>query len=343
MGDIRVGVLGYGYWGSKHVRVLDGIPDVDVVVIESHLGRLAAASRAFPNATCIADMDRAFEQVDAVIIATAASSHAALAQRCITAGLHVLVEKPLTTDVADAQGLIDLAAEHDRVLMAGHTFEYNPAVHKLKELVQSGELGEVCYIDTARLNLGLYQSDINVMWDLAPHDISIVNYLLDSTPTHVSAWAQRHAKYPVEDVAHIQLEYPAYDTMAYVHVSWLDPRKVRRVTVVGSDKMAVYNDVDQNEPIRIYDTGLDETQSLDPSWPVSYRVGDISSPRVSGPEPLLAEDQHFIDCIRRGISPVSDGPSGLAVVATISAADESVANHGARTPVKMPNFIGSAA
>lgn len=343
MSDITVGVLGYGYWGSKHVRVLNAVPDVEVVVIENHIGRLAAAGEAFPNVMCIGDLERALGVVDAVVIATSASTHAALARRCIAEGVHVLVEKPFTTDLSEARNLIDLAAERGVVLMAGHTFEYNPAVHMMKGLVQSGELGDVCYIDTARLNLGLYQPDVNVMWDLAPHDISIINYLLDSTPTHVSAWARGHARYPVEDVAHIQLEYPDFDTTAHVHVSWLDPRKVRRVTVVGSEKMAVYNDVDQNEPIRIYDTGIDESQSLDPSWSVSYRVGDIRSPRVTGPEPLLAEDEHFLDCIRRGVAPVSGGSSGLAVVAAIEAADRSVLNCGERVPVESSAVVGSAA
>lgn len=343
MGVITVGVLGYGYWGSKHVRVLNSIPDVDVVVIENHLDRLAAAGEAFPGATLIADLDRALGEVDAVVIATPATTHAPLAKRCLSAGVHVLVEKPLTTNPEIARALIELAADRELVLMVGHTFEYNPAVHKMKELVQSGELGEVRYIDTARLNLGLYQSDVNVMWDLAPHDISIVNFLLESQPTHVTAWAQGHAQFPVEDVAHIQLEYPEYDTTAYVHVSWLDPRKVRRVTVVGSDKMAVYNDVDPNEPIRVYDTGIDESQSVDPSWPISYRVGDISSPRVAGPEPLLTEDEHFIECILEGSTPLSGGRSGLAVVSAIAAAEESAANSGARIRIATPAAVSTAA
>jgi predicted dehydrogenase len=317
------------------------MPDVELFIVESNIERLAAASQAFPRATCLMDLDRALPCVDAVVIATAASTHAELARRCLAAGLHVLVEKPFTTDPMEARELISMAAERGLVVMAGHTFEYNPAVHKMKELVQSGELGEVRYIDTARLNLGLYQSDVNVIWDLAPHDISIVNYLLESTPTHVSAWAEGCARYPVEDVAHLQLEYANAETKAYVHVSWLDPRKVRRVTVVGSRKMAVYNDVDPNEPIRIYDTGIDETQSVEPDWPISYRVGDIRSPRVSGPEPLRAEDEHFLHCIRTGCEPVSGGASALAVVATIAGAEASVLNSGARMPVDASAVIGT--
>jgi predicted dehydrogenase len=344
MGELTVGVLGYGYWGSKHVRVLNGIPDVDVVVIENHIDRLAAAGAAFPGLTCVADLDKALEFVDAIVIATAASSHAAMARRCLEAGVHVMVEKPLTTCALEARGLIKLAEERGLVLMVGHTFEYNAAVHVLRDLVQSGELGTIRYIDTARLNLGLYQADVNVMWDLAPHDISIVNYLLGSAPTHVSAWARSHVPTQVEDVAYLQLEYAEPDTRAYVHVSWLDPKKVRRVTVVGSEKMAVYNDVDPNEPIRIYDMGVDESQSLNPDRPVSYRVGDILSPRVSGPEPLLVEDEHFVDCVRRGLVPRSDGRSGLAVVAAIEAAERSAAAAGARVSIDtVPALVEHAA
>lgn len=343
MSHIKVGVLGYGYWGSKHVRVLSGIPDVEVYVIEQSLDRLAEAGAAFPQATCVSDLDRVLDLIDAVVIATPASLHATLAARCLEAGLHVLIEKPFATDVADARRLIETADDRDLVLMAGHTFRYNPAVAMMKDLVQSGELGDVLYVDTARLNLGLYQPDVNVMWDLAPHDISIVNYLLDATPSHVSAWANGHAQYPVEDVAHIQLQYPGVDTTAYVHVSWLDPRKVRRVTVVGSEKMAVYNDVDLNEPIRVYDTGIDDSHSVDPSRPISYRVGDIRSPRVSGPEPLMTEDTHFVDCVRFGKQPITDGRSGLGVVATIAAAVESAAHSGARVPVASATRIGTAA
>lgn len=331
--ELVIGVLGYGYWGSKHARVLNSITGVHVVIIENQIDRLAAAAETFPSATCMADLDRALELLDGAIIATAASTHGALATRCLEAGVHVMVEKPLTTSTAEARALITKAGERGLVLMAGHTFEYNAAVHKLRELITSGALGEIRYIDTARLNLGVYQSDVNVMWDLAPHDISIVNYLLGSRPAHVSAWARSHLPTQVEDVAYIQLEYDDPDTRAYVHVSWLDPRKVRRVTVVGSEKMAVYNDVDPNEPIRVYDMGVDDSQCVHPDRPVSYRVGDIFSPRVSGPEPLLVEDEHFIDCILHTSVPGSDGASGLAVVAAIEAATRSASLDGMRVAI----------
>jgi predicted dehydrogenase len=327
-------VLGYGYWGSKHVRVLRALADVDVVVIEQHVDRLAAAGRDFPGAILLTDLESALSEVDAVIVATAASSHMKLASACLEAGVHVLVEKPLATSATDAQSLIDLAAEKGLVLMVGHTFEYNPSVRLLHEMIRDGVLGDIRYVDTARLNLGLYQPDVNVIWDLAPHDVSIINYLLESSPTHVSAWARGNVIEGVEDVAHLQLEYEQPALNAYVHVSWLDPKKVRRVTVVGSEKMAVYNDVDPNEPIRVYDMGVDvEDVDVSPNRPLLYRYGDIWSPRVDGSEPLAAEDQHFVDCIRSGQRPVSDGLSGLAVVKTIEAAIRSTMAEGARVPL----------
>ena len=337
---LRVGVLGYGYWGSKHVRVLRGLPDVDVVVIEQHIDRLNAAGKDFPGTTLMTDLDSALAEVDAVIVATAASSHVKLATICLEAGVHVLVEKPLATSSDDAEELLRLAEDKGLVLMVGHTFEYNPSVRMFHEMIGEGALGQIRYIDTARLNLGLYQPDVNVIWDLAPHDISICNYLLGSTPNHVSAWARGNVMPGVEDVAHLQLEYENPALNAYVHVSWLDPKKVRRVTVVGSEKMAVYNDTDPNEPIRVYDMGVDvEDVDVTPQRPLLYRYGDIWSPRVVGAEPLAAEDQHFIDCVLSGERPTSDGLSGLAVVKTIEAAIESTAQQGARIPMSMHSTI----
>lgn len=339
MGDkLRIGVLGYGYWGSKHVRVLNGMPDVDVVAIEQDVDRLNAAGAQFPSVGLESDLSAALESMDAVVVATAASSHFKLASTCLEAGVHVLVEKPLATSAADARALTDLAEQKGLTLMVGHTFEYNPSVRLLRDMITNGDLGELRYIDSARLNLGLYQPDVNVIWDLAPHDISIINYLLDASPAHVSAWGKGHVLGEVEDVAYLQLEYPQNDANAYVHVSWLDPKKVRRVTVVGSKKMAVYNDVDPNEPIRVYDMGVDiEDESPTPARPVYYRYGDIWSPRVTGDEPLAVEDRHFIDSIRSGKPALSDGWSGLAVVQTIEAAQASIANNGARVTMPEPN------
>jgi predicted dehydrogenase len=210
--------------------------------------------------------------------------------------------------------------------MVGHTFEHNAAVWKLRELIGSGELGDLCYIDTARLNLGLYQRDVNVIWDLAAHDISIINFLLGRLPDAVSAWGHGHASLNVEDVGYVQLRYTDLDIMAYVHVSWLDPCKVRRVTVVGTKKMAVYNDMSATERIRIYDVGLEHGPEEDSmhAMPLNYRYGDIVSPFVSASEPLTVQDSHFIDCVRTGARPRVDGRSGLATVRVLEASDRAL-------------------
>lgn len=328
---VCIGVLGYGYWGSKHVRVLSAEPDVDVVVIEQHLDRIADATANFPGARVVSDLEMVLPDLDGIVIATAASSHAKLATVCLEHGVNVLVEKPLATTAEDARALAELADERGLVLMVGHTFEFNPAVRMLREMVQSGSLGEIRYIDTARLNLGLFQPDVDVIWDLAPHDVSIVNYLLGSAPTHVSAWSRSNVVRGQADVAHLQLEYADPQLNAYVHVSWLDPKKVRRVTVVGSEKMVVYDDVNPNEPIRVYDMGVDTSlPSVSPERPLTYRYGDIWSPRVSGGEPLAIEDQHFLSCIRSNSRPLADGWSGYSVVNALEGAADSCSSHGGR-------------
>lgn len=321
-GKLRVGVIGYGYWGSKHVRVLAAMPDVAVVVADGDSARLIQARRAFPNMRLARSVDEVLREVDAIVVATPPRTHAEIAQAAVDAGCHVMVEKPLGVSVAECQALIDSAEKAGVVLMVGHTFEYNAAVWKLRELVSTGELGNTRYIDTARLNLGLYQKDVNVVWDLAAHDVSILNFLLGRLPATVSAWGHNHATDGLEDVAHLQLRYEDSPLSAYLHVSWLDPCKVRRVTVVGSEKMAVYNDVATNERIRVYDVGVAPSSAVDDlqAMPMSYRYGDIVSPYIPFEEPLGVEDGHFIDCARHDARPLSDGASGLAVVRVLEAA-----------------------
>jgi predicted dehydrogenase len=334
---IKVGIIGYGYWGSKHARVLSGFPDVQLTIIDRSHHRLEEAHIAFRMARVVAELDDVIGDLDAAIVATPARSHAAVAMRALGAGCHVLVEKPLATSTIECEQLIDTAERAALVLMSGHTFEYNGAVWKLKELVDSGELGDIYYIDSARLNLGRYQGDVNVIWDLAPHDVSIVNYLLERSPRSVTTWAQQHAGMPVEDVAYLKLGYEDPVVTAYVHVSWLDPHKVRRVTVVGSRKMAVYNDVATNEPIRIYDSAAIPAELADPSIPsrpMTYRYGDIVSLCLSYEEPLAVEDRTFVDCVLTGSRPPSDGPSGLAVVRVLEAACQALATGRAIDPTK---------
>lgn len=326
----RVAVVGYGYWGSKHVRVLAGMPGVEVVVVDKHEERIAEARTTFPSVRASRELETVFDDVDAVVVATPPAGHAAVAMQCLRAGKHVLVEKPLATSVPDAEAMVRTAAHAGVHLMVGHTFEYNAAVLKLKEIVDSGELGQVLYIDTARLSLGRYQRDCNVIWDLAPHDISIVSYLLGESPTTASVWAQRYIGHRHADVAYLRLDFEQGRTHAYVHVSWLDPRKVRRVTVVGERKMAVYNDLSDNERIRVYDIGVDPTEVDDPAdahgMPVSYRTGDIVSPFVHFTEPLLVQDSHFVECVRTGARPNTPGERGLDVVRVLAATDSASAS-----------------
>ena len=328
---VRVGVVGSGYWGSKHVRVLHGLEAVSsVAVIDTSSDRCAAMVRAFPGVRAFADLRDALPFVDAVVVATPPTTHVPLALQAISAGKHVLVEKPMATTSAGARQLIAAAAAAGVVLMPGHTFEHDAAIWKLRDLVQSGELGEVYYIDTGRLNLGLYQTDVNVIMDLAPHDVSIINLLLGRKPDTVQAWASRHAHRRFEDVAYLRLGYDDGGPSAHIHVSWLDPSKVRRVTVVGSNKMAVYNDLAADERIRLHDKSVcwppdNEDLTLPP---MSYRYGDIVAPYVPAQEPLSVQDEHFLRCIVTGETPRPDGESGLAVVEVLEAAHRALETGG---------------
>jgi predicted dehydrogenase len=323
---MNVGVVGCGYWGSKHVRVLHGLSEVDrVAAIDPREDVRASLAASFPGLATFPDLRSAEGAVDAVILATPPATHAPLGLEAMGAGMHVMVEKPLATTPEDARRLIETAERNGLTLMVGHTFEYNPAVLQLRDLIRSGELGEIFYIDSARLNLGLYQSDVSVLWDLAPHDISITNLLLDSRPTRVDAWGSRHAHDTLEDVAYLRLDYGDAGVTTQIHVSWLDPAKVRRVTVVGSEKMAVYNDLNPEERIRVYDKGVEPLPSeAGPGVPLDYRYGGINSPFVDFKEPLQVEDRHFVRAIADGQVPATDGASGLAVVETLAAAEQAI-------------------
>ena len=324
----RLALVGCGYWGSKHARILHAADGVDeLVLVDSREDRLRSLTRSYKVSRCYPALEAALEHVDAVVVATPPSTHVAFALAAIEAGKHVLVEKPLALTSAGARRLVSAATEAEVVLMVGHTFEYNPAVRKLAELVRAKELGDLYYLDSARLNLGLYQSDVNVIFDLAPHDISIVNYVLDRKPVAVHAWASRHAHRQLEDVAYLRLYYDECldggGLTANIHVSWLDPCKVRRITAVGSKKMAVYDDLAAEERIRVLDKGvclaLESGDLTQP--PMSYRYGDIVVPFVSPDEPLAVQDRHFVECIASGIHPLSDGEDGLSVVEALEAAE----------------------
>ncbi|GAA4207856.1 Gfo/Idh/MocA family protein [Actinocatenispora rupis] len=324
---LRVAVVGAGYWGPKHVRVLHGTEGVgEVVLVDGRPDRLQALARSYPGDRTCASLPEALPHVDAVVVATPPSTHVALASAAMEAGKHVLVEKPLAPSVADARRLVALADAAGVTLMVGHTFEYNPAVRKLRELIEQRELGDLFYLDSARLNLGLYQSDVNVIFDLAPHDVSIINHVLGTSPVAVQAWGARHAHPRFEDVAYLRLFYEDHGLAANIHVSWLDPGKVRRVVAVGSRRMAVYDDLAE-ERIRVLDKGVDPPASAaggSTQPPMSYRYGDIVSPFLAPDEPLALQDAHFVECASTGAVPLTDGRNGLAVVEVLEAAQLSL-------------------
>lgn len=335
MEAIRTGVIGYGYWGPNLVRNLVELPQAQVVAVaDLREARLSFINNSYPQIITTQDYHDLFNlDLEAVVIATPPASHYRIAKECLENNLHVLVEKPLTTNSPDAQELIDLARARQRTLMVGHTFEFNPAVQALKTIIQGGEIGQVYYLDSMRVNLGLFQKDLNVLWDLAPHDLSIFLYLLDALPIAVSAQGMAYVFPGIHDIVYINLIFPN-NVFAHIHVSWLDPCKVRRLTVVGSQKMVVYDDVENNEKIKIYDKGVEApayTQTYG-EFQCSYRYGDILVPNIRFTEPLRLECQHFLECIEKNQRPLTCGEVGLEVVKILEAAQISLMN-GSNTEV----------
>ena len=319
--DLRFGVIGWGYWGPKIARNLDSLSHASVALVADsdphRLTKLAANQPWIRTTTQLKEMLRS--DVDAIVIATPVSTHFHLAREALAHGKHVLVEKPLTASVPEAEELVALAHEQQRVLMVGHTFEYNPAVNELRKLIQNGDLGKICCIELERLNLGLFRNDINVIWDLAPHDLSILLYLLNQMPTHIKVQAHAHVQHQIHDVAHLDLEF-ADGMNAHIHVSWLHPSKVRRVTVIGDSRMAVYDDMNTAEMLKIYNKGADV--HADPV--VSYRHGEITIPHIDWLEPLHLECEDFANAIRTGTRPRANGGVGLEVVRVLAAAQEAL-------------------
>ena len=343
--SIGIGVIGIGYWGPKHVRNFRELPDTRVVMIaDVDEQRLAAIRAQYPGVRTTTAYQEllASTEVDAVVVATPVSTHAALAREALLAGKHVLVEKPIAVSSQEVEGLIELAETRGRVLMVGHTFLYNPAVRALRDLVQSGELGTIYYADARRLNLGIFQRDVNVIWDLAPHDVSILTYVLGADPIAVGAHGSAYVQRGIEDVAYLQMAFPDR-VRGEIHVSWLDPNKVRRITVVGSKQMAVYDDVETLEKIRIYDKGVEalpHTESFG-EFQLSYRYGAITIPHLPSTEPLRLECQHFLDCIRTGATPLSDGRHGLQVVRALETAQVSLRRGSAMLPLAGTKIVTS--
>jgi len=332
---IRIAQIGHGYWGPNLARNFFQLPGSELAyVVDASDEARARAERLYHCQTTPHLNDVLTDpSVDAIALATPARSHFDLTAAALQAGKHVFVEKPLAMSVAEAKALIDLAAQHGRTLMVGHVFEYNPAVRYIKAAMQGGELGEVYYLYSRRVNLGRVQSDVNALWSIAPHDISIALYLLDQLPEAVSCHGASCLNGVVEDVIFLTLHFPG-NVLCHIHVSWLDPSKVREMTVVGSRKMIVYDDVSTEGKVRIYDKGV--YRKGDPIYgEFQYRLhsGDITIPRLDLREPLQEECAHFIECVRSGERPLTDGENGLRVVSVLETGQRSLDQGGVKLPL----------
>ena len=337
---VRVGVIGCGYWGPNLIRnfvKVEGCQvvaaaDVDPIPL-TPLRRLYPATRFTTESEALLASD----QVDAVAIATPISTHYTLAREALRRGKHVLVEKPLTATVPQAEELIDLADRQRRILMVDHTFIYTGAVQKIKELIRRGELGEIYYYDAVRVNLGLFQNDVNVLWDLAPHDFSIMTFLLDRQPLRVSAVGAAPVKaggWKMESIVYVTVEF-ADETLAHFHLNWLSPVKIRRTLIGGSLKIVVYDHLDPDNQVKIFDRGVEVLPDRTSRYRtlVQYRTGDMVAPKIDQSEALEQVCRHFVDCVLTGQRPITDGTAGLRVVQLLEAAQHSLDQRGVITPV----------
>jgi predicted dehydrogenase len=334
---VNMAMLGLGYWGPNLVRNLVSLEDVKLTALcDLDVKRAESFRQRFcPDARVISDYRQLADdsQVDAVVIATPIRTHYELGSFLLTSGKHVFIEKPLARTAEECRNLIDLAALHNRVLMVGHVFEYNVAVQKIKEYIDGGELGKLFYVYSQRVNLGRIQHDVNALWSFAPHDISILNYWFGQEPVRISARGFCFLNSGVEDVVFVTLEYPN-GVGAHLHLGWLDPRKVRLMTLVGSKKMLVYDDVSLDAKIQIYDKGIAglhdflEAPESFAQFQFQLRVGDLVVPTIQFGEPLQSECRHFIKCIAAGETPHTDGLNGLRVVKVLEAAERSLRQGG---------------
>jgi predicted dehydrogenase len=329
---IGVGVIGYGYWGPNLVRNFADLASTTVVAVcDQRPERLALAQRRYPGIQTTTDATAliANPSVDAVVIATPVEHHCDLAMLAIREGKHVLVEKPIASSSAQASRMIEEAARRRVVLMVDHTFVYTSAVRAIRDLVDRGELGEVYYYDSVRINLGLFQHDVNVLWDLAVHDLSIMDYILQRTPTAVSATGLAHVPGKPENIAYMTMFFDG-PLIGHVHVNWLAPVKVRRTLLGGSRRMVVFDDLEASEKVKVYDKGISVNPSPENVYQmlVGYRTGDMWAPKVDVSEALNVEAVHFADCISADKRPLTDGEAGLRVVRLLEAATESMAARG---------------
>ena len=329
---IRVGVIGYGYWGPNLVRNFADRPDARVTVVaDRRPDRLEEVQRRYPTTRVTAEASDLIVDpaVDAVVIATPVALHFDLATAALRAGKHVLVEKPIASTSDEASRLIDEAARRRLVLMVDHTFVYTGAVQKIRELVRNNELGDIYYYDSVRINLGLFQQDVDVLWDLAVHDLSIMDFVLSQQAVVVSATGLSHVQGNPKNIAYMTMFFDG-PMIAHVHASWLAPVKVRRTLLGGSRRMIVFDDLETSEKIRVYDSGI----SVDPSpenlyqMLIGYRTGDMWAPKLAVSEALAVEAAHFVDCVTRGARPQTDGEAGLRVVRLLEAASASMQSYG---------------
>jgi predicted dehydrogenase len=337
---VNVGVVGLGYWGPNLVRNLVESQEANLRgVCDRRIEVLDRITRRYPTLTPHTSLDTLLDDdIEAIVIATPVATHATIARAALEAGKHVFVEKPLASSVADAAELVALAERNDLILMTGHTFLYSPAVNVIRDLLDTGQLGDTYFISMSRVNLGIHQPDVSVVWDLGPHDFSILRYWLDETPVRVSATSRGCVIPAKPDVAFITLEY-ASGIVANVELAWLAPSKLRRTTIVGSRQMVIYDDT-SHEPVRVFDSGVvsDLPQSFG-EFQLSYRTGDIVSPRIDAAEPLLVEMNDFCAAIRSGEPPRSSGRLGLEVVRVIEAVDRSL-DTGERVSLELEDPVG---
>jgi predicted dehydrogenase len=330
---ITVGVIGYGYWGPNLVRNFVETAGACVAwVTDIRPERLPLVTARYPTIRVSTDYRDILNDptVDAVAIATPVSSHFALGLAALTAGKHVLLEKPMASSSDEATRLIAEAESRALTLMVDHTFVFTPAVQKMRELTRDGQLGDIYYYDSVRINLGLFQHDVNVLWDLAVHDLSIMDFVLDRWPTAVSATGLAHVPGEPENIAYMTMFFDA-DLIAHVHVNWLAPVKVRRTLLGGSRRMVMFDDLEASEKIKVYDRGISVNSSQEKKYQmlIGYRAGDMWAPQLAIREALQAETAHFVDCIANGKKPITDGAAGLRVVRLLEAATQSMKSQGA--------------
>ena len=336
--SMRIGVVGAGYWGPNIIRNFYQIPTCEMAVCcDIDEKRLKHMKNLYPGIQTTTSYDDVIgdKSIDAVAVCTHVGAHYPLAKKALEAGKHILVEKPFTANVDEAEELVALGKKNGCIIMVDHTFEYTGGVNKMKEVIESGLLGDVLYVHCSRLNLGIFQRDINVVWDLAPHDLSVILYATGLKPNSIRTVGMKLLHPKVEDAAFVTLNCGS--ASAVIHVSWVDPLKVRTVSVVGTKQMLVYDDLDPLAKIQIYDKGVDNPPHYDTfgEFLCSYHYGDIHMPRLLEAEPLSVMCKHFLECIEKGKTPRSDGESGLRMVRLLAASDESIARDGAEVTVTL--------